>query len=485
MNKKLNAIFLGFVILSSDAAYAVEKKNIDVALVMDSTGSMKKTDPLSLRIPAAKLFISLLDSKDRTGVVSFSDEASTLVPLTVLDSGENKNALLNAADRITSAGFHTNLYEAVNKGFEILSSDKKAGRDQIIVLMSDGLMDTGDPEKDRTLAEKLQTDLTKALVDSGIKVYAIAFTGQSDRQLLEKISKQTGGFFNLAMTDKDFHVVFTSIFEGLKTPDMLPMTQNGFLVDKSIEEVTIVATKETAGTVIQLRSPEGKEYSSKNRPPDGEWFVSNNFDMATIKKPAGGKWEILFSAGKNNKAYVITNLNLQTNFNELYPLFGETLDIKVWLEREGKPLQEKEVLEKIDIYLELTKPDGETMKLSPFDQGSGVFQRKIELFTAGSYKLRIVADGKTFQREKAFVFKASDVKESQEEMKIRQSLKKTEKTAEQEPLKKDHDDKVNWVKVIIQFAVINLVVCAVVIAYLKRKYFMDLAQSIIKRKKEK
>ena len=64
--------------------------------------------------------------------------------------------------------------------------------------MSDGIMDTGDPEKDKTLIEKLKTDLTKMLIDNGIKVYAIAFTGQSDTQLLERVSKQTGGFYNLA-----------------------------------------------------------------------------------------------------------------------------------------------------------------------------------------------------------------------------------------------------------------------------------------------
>ena len=345
MKKKLGIIVACLIVLFSAISHSAEKKNMDVVLVMDSTGSMKKTDPLFLRIPAAKLFISLLDKNDRASVISFSDSAELLSSSVLVDSENGKNTLFQAVDKITSAGLHTNLHEALNKGIEVLGAEKRPGSEKVIVLMSDGIMDTGDPEKDKALIEKLKTDLTKMLIDNGIKVYAIAFTGQSDTQLLERVSKQTGGFYNLAMTDRDFHVVFASIFESLKAPDMLPMSGNGFLIDKSIEEVTIVTTKDSPDTTIKLSAPDGKKYSSGNKPLDTEWFASSNFDMVTMKKPLEGKWEILFSTGKNNKAYVITNLNLQTNFNELYPLFGQNLDVRVWLERDGKTIKEKEVLE--------------------------------------------------------------------------------------------------------------------------------------------
>jgi hypothetical protein len=460
------------IILIANIVHAVNKNNIDVALVMDSTGSMKKTDPLSLRIPAAKLFISLLDKNDRAGVISFSDSAVPLSPLISLDSEDNKNILSLAIDKITSKGLHTNLYEAFSKGLETLSAEKNNGREKIIVLMSDGLMDTGDPERDKTLIDKLKTDLIKMIIDKGIKVYAIAFTGQSDKQLLQKVSKQTGGFYNLAPADRDIHVVFTSIFESLKTPDMLPMSENGFLIDNSVEEVTIVATKDSPKTIIQLNSPDGEKYSSSNKPSNTEWLVTSNFDMMTMKKPSEGRWEILFSTGKNNKAYVITNLNLQTNFNELYPLFGQTLDISLWLEREGKTIREKEILDRVGIALELSKPDGETIRLEPFDKGEGIFERKIELYTAGNYKLRLVADGKTFQREKTFAFKVSDAKESREDIKSRQALAKP---GGQAPPKDNTAHGVNWRKVIAQFVIINLFFGISALVYLKRNSLKNIS----------
>jgi hypothetical protein len=62
-------VFFAVLLFSLIASFAgqswsQDKASMDVVLVMDSSGSMKKTDPLSLRIPAAKLFVSLLDKDD-------------------------------------------------------------------------------------------------------------------------------------------------------------------------------------------------------------------------------------------------------------------------------------------------------------------------------------------------------------------------------------------------------------------------------------
>ena len=472
------------VVFASDSSYSGDKGSMDVVLVMDSSGSMKKTDPLSLRIPAAKLFISLIGEKDRAGVISFSERSYPIIDLTPVDSENNKDKIFKAIEKISSNGLYTNLHDALNKGIDLLPENQKAESNQIIILMSDGMMDVGDPDEDKKLVDKIKNELTAILEDRGIRVYTIAFTEQSDRKLLEKISKQTGGFYNLALSDKDFHLIFTSIFESLKSPDMLPMTRNGFLVDGSIEELTIVAAKDSEETRIQLNAPDSRSYSYKNRPPGINWFESNNFDMITVKKPVLGRWEILFSAGENNKAYIITNLKLMTDFNRLYSIFGDPIDVEVWLEKEGSVIKEPVVLEKIDLYIELTNPDGKTLKLKPFDKGEGIFYRRIAPFSPGNYKLRIVADGKTFQREKSFVFNVATAKESQEEVETERSDKKVEepleqKTAEGEKVEEEQKadekiDKVSWGVVMVKFLSINLALGIIAFIYIKRKRLMEI-----------
>ncbi len=475
-------IFFGTIIFISDTSFSQNKKNIDVVIVMDSSGSMKKTDPQSLRIPAAKLFISLLDEKDSAGVISFSDNAYPLSYLTPVNSEENKKKLFKATDNITSDGLYTNLYNALSKGHEILSRDKKTQRAQILILMSDGMMDVGDPDEDRRLVDGLKNELAEKMKDNNVKVYTIAFTEQSDKQLLKKISKQTGGFFNLALSDKDFHLIFTSIFESLKTPEMLPMSKNGFLIDKSVEEVTIVVTKGSPDTKIQLDAPDGQNYSYKNTLSDIKWFVSNKFDMITVKNPVEGRWEILFSTGENNKAYVITNLKLQTNFSQLYSAFGEPFDMEVWLEKDGNPIREQEVLEKIDMYIELSSPAGKTIKLKPFKKGEGIFFRRIAPYTPGNYKLKVVAEGKTFEREKAFVFNVATAKESQEELEAKRSAKKMDELAVKKPIEDKKPDEISWGTVIIKFLLINLTLGTIFLVYLKRKKLKDVKLIFLKNK---
>jgi len=88
-SKRIIVAFLMLVLASlSGYGYADETGGIDVILVMDSSGSMKKTDPMTLRIPAARLFLSLLGKHDRAGVVSFSDKGYPLMQLMKIDGND-------------------------------------------------------------------------------------------------------------------------------------------------------------------------------------------------------------------------------------------------------------------------------------------------------------------------------------------------------------------------------------------------------------
>ncbi len=472
------------------------KDSIDVVLAIDSSGSMKKTDPMSLRIPAAKLFMSLLDKDDRAAIISFSGSSKPLIEFTPVNNEENKETLFKAAEQITSDGLYTNLYDAMNSGIKMLPGDNESDRSQIIVLMSDGMMDVGDPDEDTKLLAKIKTELISVLKEKSVKVYTIAFTDQSDRKLLERVSKRTGGFYNLALTDKDLHVIFTSIFESLKTPDMLPMDKNEFVIDNSIEEVTIVATKKDPSVKIQLKDPMGRIYAANDKTVGVKWFESNKFEMVTVISPPAGKWEILFSTGKNNKAYIITNLKMRTNFDKLYTTYGKPLDIKIWLEKEGSTIKEQTVLDTIDIYMEVTKPDGKIMRLKPFNKGEGVFLRRVAPFKAGNYKMKIIAKGKTFEREKSFVFNVAGVQESKEDIEIERHEKKMKEEKKKEE-KEKHEEKaeevdeldeetgsISWGKVIVQFLLINIVIAGIVFIYLKRNILSKVVDLIRKKKKE-
>ncbi|HSJ48297.1 MAG TPA: vWA domain-containing protein, partial [Gammaproteobacteria bacterium] len=145
------------------------KAGIDAVLLMDSSGSMRWTDPKKLRVPAARLFMSLLGPEDRVGLVSFSDAGYPVQFLTPLE-GETKDKALASTDRISSRGVFTNLHAALLKGQEMLQRREDSQREQILILMTDGLMDVGDDLEDERLGGLVVGETLDQLKADGIKV---------------------------------------------------------------------------------------------------------------------------------------------------------------------------------------------------------------------------------------------------------------------------------------------------------------------------
>ena len=383
---------------------------VDAVLVMDSSGSMAKNDPKKLRVPAARLFMSLLGEEDRIGLISFSDNGYPVLHLTA--PGEQSNArILAAADKVSSKGVYTNLYAALSKGIGMLDKESEPDQEKMLVLMSDGKMDVGDSDEDQFLTQKLQGELLQAAADKGIKIYSIAFTEASDIELLKQVAKSTDALFKLAHSDQDLHDVFGAIFESAKDPDMLPIEGGGFMVDASIEEVTIVASKEREDVRIYLQAPDGRKLGAEHADDKLKWFLSHHFDMITLRDPEPGAWKLLFTGG-SNRAYIVTSMALNHTPQKSSLVVGDDMVLESWLEQDGTLLDKEAVLTNTRFLMEIQDPNGETARFDLFDRGEygdkkpadGVYSNTLSYENAGSYQIRIIAEGETFQRQKTVHF---------------------------------------------------------------------------------
>lgn len=390
-------------------AATAKATGIDAVLVLDSSGSMKHTDPLSLRLPAAKLFIALLGAKDRAGVVSFSDHATSLTGLTALSDAAGRQQLLRAVDRVTSNGLFTDLHAAVAKARAMLGAPQ-AQRPRYIILMSDGQMDTGDAARDRQLIAALRDVEIPDLVKAQITLYTIAFTQESDIPLLKSSAEATHGQFRLARLDKDLHDVFTSLFESAKAPDMLPIEGGEFHADDAIQEVTVVASKENSKVQIFLQTPQGVRLTAsdagRQHYKELRWFSSAAFDMITVPHPLPGVWKVLFSNGRN-KAYIVTDLGIVTDLKKQDFQRGDTLTITAALQRGSTIVKQPEILANTQFTLQMRAPDGRINEFMMRDTGQlgdktandGIYTATVPLITPGQQKLHLVARSATFQRE--------------------------------------------------------------------------------------
>lgn len=372
---------------------------------------MKKTDPKELRKPAAKMFITLLGNDDKVSVVSFSSQAWPITFLTQLNTETNKNKSLKATDRVSSKGIMTNIHAAISKGIELLKNSKDAKRDPMIVLMSDGQLDVGNKKKNAELRQQILDELVPVLKDNNIKIYSIAFTAQSDQTLLQEIADATDGRYALAADDAALHKVFAKIFEQSKEPNMLPLTENKFVADKSIREITIIANKKTPNSKILLESPSGKQLSSTFKKKNLKWFVSNSFDMITLISPEEGEWKILFS-DNGNKAYIVADMKLRSEFEYNAESFHPELTIKTWLKKDDNIVVQDELLKSLDMVLEIEHPDGKLDKLTfPEADAEGIFKAMFKPTMDGIYAATVIATSKTFQRQQVFSFRATMPKE--------------------------------------------------------------------------
>ncbi len=379
----------------------------DMVLAIDTSGSMKQSDPLRLRIQAAKMFVSLLGKEDQIAIVGFSGNAVPLSKLTALDSKAKIQPVLDAIEHLGADGKFTNLFEAIAQSHLLLNQSPRASSSRQIILMTDGNMDVGSLEQSTRLIERTLEELAPALRRDNIRLYSIAFTENSNLPLLRLVAQDTHGHFTLLRDAASIHHVFASIFERAKKPDQLPLNEDNFVVDNTIKELTVVASKYRTDSRIALLTPSGKEIDATTNLPAVRWFSAKQFDLITITNPEPGYWELKFSEG-GNKAYIVTDLKLkvETSHTEIAP--EGTVRLQASLERNGTRVTTRELLATSRFSVAITFPDGHIDQRPMLDDGSnsdagrgdGIFGLLLNFDKEGQYRFDVTVAGETFDRKK-------------------------------------------------------------------------------------
>jgi pSer/pThr/pTyr-binding forkhead associated (FHA) protein/Mg-chelatase subunit ChlD len=184
----------------------------DVVLVLDNSGSMKKNDPDFLVSKAVKEFISQQDANTRVGIVIF--DQGVRLPVTLTDASlANRETILNSIEEINYKGLFTDSPAGIERAIYELKNNGREDAQKSIIFMTDGIVDTGAPERDLEKSKWLREDLAPDAADNEIKIFGIAFTEAADFQLIQSISQKTEGEYYRALTAADLHNVFEQIDE--------------------------------------------------------------------------------------------------------------------------------------------------------------------------------------------------------------------------------------------------------------------------------
>ncbi|MBE2270376.1 MAG: substrate-binding domain-containing protein [Anaerolinea sp.] len=129
------------VIAAIQQSWSFVKKQADILLLMDISGSMNNESKMQQAIDAALVFLDNMEPTNRVGLAVFSDEVELLIPLQNFESIDDD--LRAEIDRLRADG-GTELYQAVAE-MATMMTDLEGSEDRIqaIVLLSDGA-NTGD-----------------------------------------------------------------------------------------------------------------------------------------------------------------------------------------------------------------------------------------------------------------------------------------------------------------------------------------------------
>lgn len=116
-------------------SWSFVKKQADIMLVIDTSGSMEEDGKLEQAIQAALAFIDSTEPTNRVGLATFDDTFRVLVELDVLES--NRSDIIDELEDL-EAGGRTTLYNSIVETIDIMQDLTDDNRIRAVVLLSDG-----------------------------------------------------------------------------------------------------------------------------------------------------------------------------------------------------------------------------------------------------------------------------------------------------------------------------------------------------------
>ncbi|HSC66767.1 MAG TPA: VWA domain-containing protein [Cellvibrio sp.] len=374
----------------------------DVRVIIDISGSMKKTDPDNLRKPAVDLIVRLLPDNSKAGLWTFGQSVNMLVPHRVVDPQWRTDAAQKATT-INSIAMFTNIGAALENATEDHATPEQEYRRNII-LLTDGVVDIS-KEAVANLNERKRvlTELLPRLKEAGYHIHTIALSADADQELMKKLSIATDGIFEVADTADELMNTFLRIFDQAVPAERVPLDENGFLVDASIQEFTALIFRRAEVPATIIVAPDGKEYSGTDPKNNVNWYRTGKYDLITVQQPQVGRWKVKTDMAPGSRVTVVSNLQLVVAPLKSNIKSNQALDLAYSFLENGQTITNNDFLGLLTGKALISNPNAHEVAevdLHSAPPADGIFHHSLKGFgKEGEYDVHIVIDGKTFKRE--------------------------------------------------------------------------------------
>lgn len=181
---------------------------INLALVIDKSGSMADADKLSKVKEALLTLVNQLRETDTLSIVVFDSEAEVLRPAREVGDREEVRRLI----RSIQTGSATNIHAGLVLGYkEALKQFKREGTNRV-VLLTDGIANQGVTDPAQIARESLSFN------DRGVDLSTIGVGLDLNKDLLRDLAKSGRGLFHFVADAQDIDKVFLREVQSLVAP---------------------------------------------------------------------------------------------------------------------------------------------------------------------------------------------------------------------------------------------------------------------------
>lgn len=407
---------LMFPLLALTSVWAQAPEGTEVVMVIDASGSMRRTDPSGTRQRAGQLFATLLGRDNRVAVIEFADEPRILTPLTGLESEASRNHVLGSIQQVTSDGQFTDITAALDSALNCF--DLTTARPRCIILLTDGEIDLEAGEAAENLSRAhLRTEVLGQCAQHHIPVHTIAFSDEAEHDVLREISEATQAQSRVVTDPSMLHSVFADLFETIDQPQMAPIEGDTVAIDSSVSDVTFLIS-ESDGAAVTITAPSGGEVteSTSAGQRNVRWLTTPEFVLVTVEDPEVGNWTIHPVSG-HDRVVLVTDLKLETSPIARQQSVGSPMSAQSWLSEGGTKLTNDQILSTVGFELLVTDERGQSASALMEDDGQsddfeagdsvyGAFGDYLNL--AGNHRVTVRARGATFSRQQSFMISAID-----------------------------------------------------------------------------
>ena len=267
------------------------KSSLDVAMVIDSSGSMTSSDRMNLRKAAAKIFVHNASDEDKIAIIDFDSSARVWWPIQKIT--ENREGILSAIDKIDSSG-GTNLGAGLLAGYNELKKSTEPNK-KAAIFMTDGQGSYSNQ------AQLYLNDLDTP--DDDWPVYTIGLGSGVNRTILQNIADSTGGIYFALSDPNQLQNVYFEIANLIREDSQPLLNEIRVMfvgetyctmaeVPTHQESITFLVTWPGSDVSTSLTSPSGRVITSDTQDADVYHAKGLTYELFRIANPETGNWAI-------------------------------------------------------------------------------------------------------------------------------------------------------------------------------------------------